>query len=145
VHLHYIGFSKRANHPVTNEPVTLLYASDMQKIEGVLHGHHPLRGENEYIQRKRTEFRLRPHKNEYVILQAVPYASYQQILQPRNSEEYQQMRDKALSQLRSGESLTGKDGAFGPLLKEFLEAARICYFTGSTLCIISTNIAAILR
>ena len=33
------------------------------------------------------------------------------------------MRDKALSQLRSGESLTGKDGAFGPLLKEFLEAA----------------------
>ena len=48
----YIGFSKRANHPVTNEPVTLLYASDMQKIEGVLHGHHPLRGENEYIQRK---------------------------------------------------------------------------------------------
>ena len=36
----------------------------------------------------------------------------------RNSEEYQQMRDKALSQLRSGESLTGKDGAFGPLLKE---------------------------
>lgn len=41
----------------------------------------------------------------------------------RNSEEYQQMRDKALSQLRSGESLTGKDGAFGPLLKEFLEAA----------------------
>ena len=35
----------------------------------------------------------------------------------RNSEEYQQMRDKALSQLRSGESLTGKDGAFGPLLK----------------------------
>ena len=33
------------------------------------------------------------------------------------------MRDKALAQLRSGESLTGKDGAFGPLLKEFLEAA----------------------
>ncbi len=26
----------------------------------------------------------------------------------RNSEEYQQMRDKALSQLRSGELLTGK-------------------------------------
>ena len=41
----------------------------------------------------------------------------------RNSEEYRMMRDKALSQLRSGESLTGKDGAFGPLLKEFLEAA----------------------
>jgi transposase-like protein len=41
----------------------------------------------------------------------------------RNSQEYQLMRDKALSQLRSGESLTGKDGAFGPLLKEFLECA----------------------
>lgn len=41
----------------------------------------------------------------------------------RNSIEYQIMRDKALSQLRSGESLTGKNGAFGPLLKEFLESA----------------------
>lgn len=41
----------------------------------------------------------------------------------KNSDEYQQMRDKALSQLRSGESLTGKDGAFGRLLKEFLESA----------------------
>ena len=41
----------------------------------------------------------------------------------RRSQEYQIMRDKALSQLRSGESLTGKDGAFAPLLKEFLEAA----------------------
>lgn len=41
----------------------------------------------------------------------------------RTSKEYELMRDKALSQLRSGESLTGKDGAFAPLLKEFLEAA----------------------
>ena len=41
----------------------------------------------------------------------------------RNSEEYALMREKALSQLRSGESITGKEGAFGPLLKEFLEAA----------------------
>ena len=41
----------------------------------------------------------------------------------RNSQEYQLMREKALAQLRSGESLTGKDGAFGHLLKEFLEAA----------------------
>lgn len=41
----------------------------------------------------------------------------------RNSQEYELMREKALAQLRSGESLTGKDGAFGPLLKEFLEAA----------------------
>lgn len=41
----------------------------------------------------------------------------------RNSNEYQRMRDKALAQLRNGESLTGKDGAFALLLKEFLEAA----------------------
>ena len=41
----------------------------------------------------------------------------------RRSKEYVEMRDKALSQLRSGESLLGKDGAFAPLLKEFLEAA----------------------
>lgn len=41
----------------------------------------------------------------------------------RTSTDYQEMRDKALKQLRSGESLTGKDGAFAPLLKEFLEAA----------------------
>ena len=41
----------------------------------------------------------------------------------RTSKEYEEMRDKALKQLRSGESLTGKDGAFAPLLKEFLEAA----------------------
>ncbi len=41
----------------------------------------------------------------------------------RNSESYRIMRDKALAQLRTGESLTGKDSAFGPLLQEFLEAA----------------------
>lgn len=41
----------------------------------------------------------------------------------RTSKDYLQMRDKALKQLRSGESLLGKDGAFAPLLKEFLEAA----------------------
>lgn len=38
-------------------------------------------------------------------------------------EDYASMRDKALEQLRNGESLTGKGGAFAPLLKEFLEAA----------------------
>lgn len=41
----------------------------------------------------------------------------------RTSKDYLQMRDKALKQLRGGESLLGKDGAFAPLLKEFLEAA----------------------
>ncbi|MFA7491341.1 MAG: IS256 family transposase [Mariniphaga sp.] len=39
------------------------------------------------------------------------------------SEEYKAMRAKALAQLRSGESLTGKDGAFAPLIKEFIETA----------------------
>lgn len=39
------------------------------------------------------------------------------------SEEYKQMRALALEQLRSGVSLTGKDGAFAPLIKEFLETA----------------------
>lgn len=33
------------------------------------------------------------------------------------------LKKKALEQLRSGKSLFGKDGAFAPLLKEFLEAA----------------------
>jgi transposase-like protein len=39
------------------------------------------------------------------------------------SEEFNVMQAKALAQLRSGQSLTGKDGAFAPLLKQFLEAA----------------------
>jgi len=39
------------------------------------------------------------------------------------SEEFKVMQAKALAQLRSGQSLTGKDGAFAPLLKQFLEAA----------------------
>lgn len=39
------------------------------------------------------------------------------------SEEYKQMRALALEQLRTGVSLTGKDGAFAPLIKEFLETA----------------------
>ncbi len=30
------------------------------------------------------------------------------------------MRDLALEQLKSGKSLTGKDGVFAPILKEFL-------------------------
>lgn len=41
----------------------------------------------------------------------------------RTSKEYQEMRDKALSQLRSGESLFGSNGALAPLLKDFLESA----------------------
>src|SRR5690606_22886073 len=33
------------------------------------------------------------------------------------------MRDKALEQLMKGQSLTGKDGVFAPLLQQFLESA----------------------
>jgi putative transposase len=37
--------------------------------------------------------------------------------------DYEQMKTKALEQLRSGKSLYGKEGAFAPLLKSFLDAA----------------------
>lgn len=42
-----------------------------------------------------------------------------------NSEEfdYDTLKKKTLSQLRTGKSLFGKDGAFAPLLKSFIEAA----------------------
>ena len=43
----------------------------------------------------------------------------------RNSDEYALMRDKALAQLRSGESLTGKDGAFGPLFRKLNSCPNI--------------------
>lgn len=36
---------------------------------------------------------------------------------------YESLKKKALEQFRSGKSLTGKGGAFAPLLKEFLEIA----------------------
>lgn len=38
-------------------------------------------------------------------------------------EEIDQLQKKALEQLKSGESLFGKDGAFAPMLKGFIEAA----------------------
>ena len=38
-------------------------------------------------------------------------------------EEFKVMQAKALEQFKSGQSLTGKGGAFAPLLKQFLEAA----------------------
>src|SRR5690606_5267136 len=37
--------------------------------------------------------------------------------------DFESMKDQALEQLRSGESLYGKNGAFAPLMKKFLEAA----------------------
>lgn len=39
------------------------------------------------------------------------------------NEENKALKEKALKQFLSGESLTGKDGAFAPMLKEFLEEA----------------------
>ncbi len=41
----------------------------------------------------------------------------------KESPEYLEMRDLALSQLRSGKSLTGEGGVFAPIIKEFLESA----------------------
>lgn len=38
-------------------------------------------------------------------------------------EEINELQKKALKQLKSGESLFGKDGAFAPMLKNFIEAA----------------------
>ena len=37
--------------------------------------------------------------------------------------DYDALKKRALEQLRSGKSLFGKDGAFAPMLKEFLESA----------------------
>ena len=41
----------------------------------------------------------------------------------KESPEYLAMRDLALTQLRSGKSLTGEGGVFAPIIKEFLESA----------------------
>jgi putative transposase len=39
------------------------------------------------------------------------------------NEEYEALKKKALEQFKTGQPLLGKDGAFAPLLKEFLESA----------------------
>lgn len=39
------------------------------------------------------------------------------------AKEFELFKAKALDQLKSGESLTGKNGVFAPLLKEFIESA----------------------
>ena len=41
----------------------------------------------------------------------------------KESFDYESLKTKALEQLRTGKSLYGKDGAFAPLLKDFLESA----------------------
>lgn len=38
-------------------------------------------------------------------------------------QEHNALQQKALEQLKSGESLFGKDGAFAPMLKQFIESA----------------------
>lgn len=40
-----------------------------------------------------------------------------------NNQEYNQLKQTALKQLKTGQSLFGKDGAFAPMLKQFLEEA----------------------
>lgn len=40
-----------------------------------------------------------------------------------NNEEYEALKKKALEQFKTGQPLLGKDGAFAPLLKQFLESA----------------------
>ena len=42
--------------------------------------------------------------------------------------DYEATKQKALEQFRSGKSLYGKDGAFAPLLKDFLETALELFF-----------------
>lgn len=39
-----------------------------------------------------------------------------------SNEEYEALKKKALEQFKTGQPLLGKDGAFAPLLKQFLEA-----------------------
>lgn len=41
----------------------------------------------------------------------------------KDVNDYESIKKQALEQFRSGKSLTGKGGAFGPLLKQFIEAA----------------------
>ncbi len=40
-----------------------------------------------------------------------------------NEQDYKSIQDKAIKQFKEGKSLLGKDGAFAPLLQQFLEAA----------------------
>lgn len=49
----YIGFSKETLHPVTGKHISLLYAKDKMTVRnGDVHGWHPLRGKEEYIQKR---------------------------------------------------------------------------------------------
>ncbi|MDU1890111.1 MAG: DUF5040 domain-containing protein [Dysgonomonas sp.] len=50
----YIGFSKNSPHPVTGEQQSRLYSYDAQTTNSIKYGHHPNRGEHEYIQQRMT-------------------------------------------------------------------------------------------
>ena len=41
----------------------------------------------------------------------------------KDSFDYEAIKKKTLEQFRSGKSLFGKDGAFAPMLQDFLESA----------------------
>lgn len=44
-------------------------------------------------------------------------------MEPQNKFDYEALKKKALKQLLEGKPLFGKDGAFAPMLKDFLESA----------------------
>jgi len=48
----YIGFSKNQVHPVTGKQTSLIYSTDTQKVDSVLYGWHPVRGNESYIQQR---------------------------------------------------------------------------------------------
>lgn len=48
---------------------------------------------------------------------------YLQKRQQMNNQEFEKLKQKALRQFKTGQSLFGKDGAFAPLLQEFIESA----------------------
>ncbi len=47
-----IGFSKNQQHTVTRKQISLMYAQDSQKINGIEYGWHPQRGRDKYIQQR---------------------------------------------------------------------------------------------
>lgn len=48
----YIGFSSLVKHPATEQHISRLYSFDQQTIDGEVHGWHPNRGKDQYIQQR---------------------------------------------------------------------------------------------
>ena len=49
----YIGFSKKAHHPVTKQQTSIIFTdNNTEDIDGEVFGWHQFRGESQYIQRK---------------------------------------------------------------------------------------------